>query len=104
MRDRGKSEAPATRGRGSDALETHQLLDSSVPLTPAACRAWEATAPLTDPSYWLGRSHGYTAGYADGQADLLRWQEAQFVGHPLPLNADIWLTAAQAHGRREVAR
>ena len=96
--------APRRPAGGAPTTITDEAILPDTPLTPAACRAWEATAPLTDPSYWLGRSHGYTAGYADGQADLLRWQEAQFVGHPLPWHADSWLTAEQAHGRQEAAR
>ena len=124
MRDRGKSEAPATRGRGSEvvgrshampaapcpamprqatprhaepchaAMETHQLLDSSVPLTPAACRAWEAAAPLNDPAYWLGRSHGYQSGYYDALEDLDNWRRGNSLLKP---SVFIELTAEQVH-------
>lgn len=65
--------------------------------TPAEARRWETTAPLSSPEYWLGRSHGFAAGYAAGQQDLLDWQERQFIGHPIPLNVDIELTTEQVH-------
>lgn len=74
----------------------------SLPLTPAACREWEAAAPLDSPEYWLGRSHGYAQGYYDGAEDLAAWRAGLFG--PLRPGVVIEMTAAQAHGRREVAR
>lgn len=99
----GIEKAPTWQGGGTS--KTSDCNAFSLPAEPVApavatpeqARAWEANAPLTAPEYWLGRSAGYQQGYADGQEDLLRWQEAQFIGRPLPLHADIELTAEQVH-------